>query len=44
MFTPNCVVCGSKRLRFIKEKETRGLLRNLTGVKVPILSDLFIAP
>ena len=43
MVTSNCAVCGSKNLRFIKEQEASVLLRNLTGIKVPILSDLTIA-
>ena len=29
--------------RFIKEQEARGLVSKLTGIKVPILSDLPIA-
>ena len=39
----NCVVCGSKQSRFIKEQEATGLSRNLTGINTPILSDLTIA-
>ena len=35
-----CSVCNSKKLKFLKEQETRRLLSNLTGVKIPILSDL----
>ena len=31
-----CVIV--KKLRFLKEKEARGLLSNLTGAKIPILS------
>ena len=38
-----CTVCNSKKLEFIKKQETRGLLSKLTGIKVPILSDLPIA-
>ena len=39
-----CAICGSKKLRFIKNEEAKGLLSNL-GVrmplsKVPILSDI----
>ena len=30
MFSSNCVVCGSKKLRFIKEQEAKGLL-SMTG-------------
>ena len=38
-------ICGSKKSRFIKDQETKGLLSNL-GVKtplskVPILGDVF---
>ena len=33
-------VCNSKKSKFIKEQETRGLLSKLTEIKVPILSDL----
>ena len=35
--------CDSKKSKFIKEQEARGLLSKLTGIKVPILSDLPIA-
>ena len=35
-----CAICGSKKLRFIEDQEARGLLSKLTGIKVPILSDL----
>ena len=39
-----CTVCGSKKSRFIKDQEAKGLLSNL-GVrtplsKVPILGDI----
>ena len=30
-----CVVCGSKKSRFIKEQEAEGLLSNL-GIKAPL--------
>ena len=36
-------VCDSKKSKFIKQQEARGSLSKLTGVKVPILSDLPIA-
>ena len=44
MVLSKCVTCGSKKSRFIKNQETKGLLRN-TGVrtplsKVPILGDI----
>ena len=40
-----CAICGSKKSRFIKDQEAKGLLSNL-GVrtplrKVPILGDIF---
>ena len=37
------MVCGSKKLRFMKEKEARWLLSKITGIKVTIISDLPIA-
>ena len=33
-------VCNSKKWKFLKEQEAKGLLSSLTGVKVPILSDI----
>ena len=33
-------VCNSKKPKYVKEQEAKGLLNNLTGVKIPILSDL----
>ena len=36
-------MCDSKKLKFIKEQETRVLLSKLTGIIVPILNDLPIA-
>ena len=43
MILSKCAICGSKKSRFIKNQEAKGLLSNL-GVrtqlsKVPILSD-----
>ena len=38
-----CAVYDSKKSKFIKEQEARGLLSKLKGIKVPILSDLTIA-
>ena len=35
-----CALCNSKKSKFLKEQEAKGLLSNLTGIKVPILSDL----
>ena len=40
MVLSKCAVCNSKKSKFVKEQEARGLLSNLLGVKVPILSDL----
>ena len=44
MILPKCAICGSKKSRFIKNQEAKGLLSNL-GVrtplsKVPILGDI----
>ena len=44
MILSNCAICGSKKSRFIKNQEAKGLLSNL-GVttplsKVPILGDI----
>ena len=35
-------VCNNKKLKFLKEQETRGLVNNLVGIKVPILSVILI--
>ena len=43
MLLSKCAVCDSKKSNFIKKQEARGLLSKLTGVKVPILSNLPIA-
>ena len=40
MLLSKCAVRNSKISRFFKEQEARGLLSNLTGVTIPILSDL----
>ena len=45
MIQSNCATCGSKKSRFIKEKQAVGLLSNL-GIraplsKVPLLNVLF---
>ena len=41
---PNCAICGSKKLRFIKNEEAKGLLSNLGSrtplIKVPILGNI----
>ena len=44
MILPKCAICGSKKSRFIKNQEAKGLLSNL-GIKtplskVPILGDI----
>ena len=40
-----CAICGSKKLKFIKEQEAKGLLSNLgprTPLnKIPVLGDIF---
>ena len=35
MLSSNFAICGSKKSRFIKEHEARGLLRSL-GIKTPL--------
>ena len=39
-----CAICGSKKLRFIKEQEAKGLLSNLRLRtllnKIPVLGDI----
>ena len=35
MILSKCAVCGSKKSRFIKDQEAKGLLSNL-GVKTPL--------
>ena len=45
MILSKCAICGSKKSRFIKNQEAKGLLNNL-GVrtplsKVPILGEIF---
>ena len=44
MLLAKCVICGSKKLKFIKKQEASGLLSNL-GLKtplseIPLLSDI----
>ena len=44
MLLSDCAICNSKKSRFIKNQEAKGLLRNL-GIraplsKVPILGDI----
>ena len=44
MILSKCALCGSKKSRFIKNQEAKGLLSNLgvktTFSKVPILGDI----
>ena len=44
MILSKCAICSSKKLRFIKNQETKGLLSNLSIrtplSKVPILGDI----
>ena len=42
MLWSKCAECNSKKSKFIKEQEAKGLLSKLTGIKVPLLSDLNI--
>ena len=46
MILPKCTICGSKKPRFIKNLEGKGLLTNLgrrTPLnKVPILGDILL--
>ena len=46
MILSKCAICGSKKLRFIKNQEAKGLLSNLairTPLnKVPILGDFLL--
>ena len=34
-----CAVCNSKKSNFLKEQESKGLLSNLMGMKIPVLSE-----
>ena len=35
-----CTRCKSKKSKFIKEQQARGILSNLEGIEIMILSDL----
>ena len=35
MILSKCAICGSKKLRFVKNQEAKGLLSNL-GIKTPL--------
>ena len=45
MILPTCAICGSKKSKFIKEQQAKGLLSNLglrTALnKIPVLGDIF---
>ena len=41
MISSKCVKCGSKKSRFIKNKEARGLLSNL-GIRTPLTKVLLL--
>ena len=43
MLLSKCEACDNEKLKFIKDQEARRLISKLTGIKVPILSDLQIA-
>ena len=44
MLSSKCVICGSKRSRFMKEQEAKGLLSNLClktpSSNIPLLGDV----
>ena len=40
MLLSKCVVCNSKKSKFIKEQKAKGLLGNILGTKIPILGDI----
>ena len=42
MLLSRCALFNSKKPKFFKEKEARGLTNNFLGIKVPILSDITI--
>ena len=41
MLLSKCVICGSKKSRFIKNQEAKGLLSNL-GVRTPLSKVLLL--
>ena len=41
MILSNCAICGSKKSRFIKNQEAKGLLSNL-GIKPPLSKVLIL--
>ena len=40
MLLSQCAVFNCKKSKVLKEQQTRGLISNLTGIKIPILNDL----
>ena len=40
MLLSKCAVCNSKKSKFFKDQEAKGLLGNLQGAKTPILGDI----
>ena len=47
MILSKCAICGSKKSKFIKNQESKGLLSSL-GIrtplsKIPLLGDVFLA-
>ena len=40
MLLSNCAVCSSKKFKFIKKQEDKGLLGNLLLAKISILGDI----
>ena len=43
MFLSKCAVCNSKKSKFIKEQEARGLLSSL-GIKTPLYQISLLGP
>ena len=41
MIQSNCITCGSKKSRFIKEQQAMGILSNL-GIKTPLSKVLIL--
>ena len=40
MLLSKCAVCNSKKSKFLKEQEAKGILSSLTGIKFPMFSDI----
>ena len=40
MLLSKCAVCNGKKSKFLTEQEAKGLLSNLAGINLPILSDI----